>query len=64
MGVRLIDRSDDHEKIARLIQKVGQARAGDNLTDEEWIIIEARASRRDLATEEKVERLFSRYRSA
>jgi hypothetical protein len=30
----------------------------------EWQVIEDRAARRDLATDEEVEALFSRYRSA
>ena len=36
----------------------------DELTDEDWKIIEKRAARRDLATDEEVEAVFSRYRSA
>ena len=36
----------------------------DGISDKEWKIIEERAARRDLATDEEVERLFSRYRDA
>jgi hypothetical protein len=36
----------------------------DHITDEEWKIIEQRAARRDLASDEEVETLFSRYRRA
>jgi hypothetical protein len=36
----------------------------DDLTDEEWKIVEERAARRDLACEDEVEALFSRYRRA
>jgi hypothetical protein len=34
----------------------------DDLTDEEWQIIEQRMARRDLATDEEVEAVFNRYR--
>jgi hypothetical protein len=37
---------------------------GDDITDEEWEVIEARARRRDLATDEEVEQVFARHRSA
>jgi hypothetical protein len=54
--------SDDQE---RLVDEVEQRRAGDDdLTDEDWKIIEARAARRDLASDEEVEAVFSRYRRA
>jgi len=33
-------------------------------SDEEWKIIEERAARRDLASDEEVEAVFSRYRRA
>jgi hypothetical protein len=35
----------------------------DDITDEEWMIVEQRAARRDLATDAEVEQLFSRYRT-
>jgi hypothetical protein len=54
----------EQEKIARFIREVEQRRQGDDITDEEWKIIEERAVRRDLATDEEVEEVFSRYRSA
>jgi hypothetical protein len=38
--------------------------SGDDITNEEWEVIEARARRRDLATDEEVEQVFARYRSA
>jgi len=37
---------------------------GGDITDEEWEVIEARARRRDLATDAEVEQVFARYRSA
>jgi hypothetical protein len=55
---------DDQEKIARFVREVERRRAGDDITEEEWKIIEQRAARRDLASDEEVEQLFSRYRRA
>jgi hypothetical protein len=56
--------ADDQEKVARFVREVEQRRADDDITDEEWEIIEARAARRDLASEREVEQVFGRYRSA
>ena len=53
----------DQEKVARFARDV-EARLGDDISDEEWKIIEERAARPDLASDEEVERVFSRYRSA
>ncbi len=56
---------EDQERIARFVREVERRRAGaDDITDEEWRIIEERAARRELATDEEVEEVFSRYRSA
>ena len=55
---------EDQEKVARFVRQVEQWRDSDEITDEEWKIIEERAARRDLATDEEVEKVFSRYRSA
>ena len=55
---------DDQEKVARFVREVEERRAGDDIADEEWKIIEERAARRDLATDEEVEQVFSRYRTA
>lgn len=54
----------DQEKVARFARQVEQHRETDDLTDEEWRIIEERAARRDLASDQEVEAVFSRYRSA
>jgi len=54
--------ADDQEKVARFVREIEQRRAGDDISDEEWAIIEARAARRDLATDEEVEKVFGRYR--
>jgi len=55
---------DDQEKIARFVRELEQRRADDDIGEEEWEIIEARAARRDLATDKEVEQVFGRYRSA
>jgi hypothetical protein len=55
---------DDQERVARFVREVEERRAADDITEEEWKIIEERAARRALASDEEVERLFSRYRSA
>jgi len=54
----------DQEKVARFVQQVETRRAEDDITEEEWSIIEERAARQDLATDAEVEELFSRYRRA
>ena len=56
--------ADDQERVARFIREVELRREGDGITDEEWTLIEERAVRRDLATDDEVEEVFSRYRSA
>ena len=56
---------DDQEKVAQFVREVERRRADhDDITEEEWKLIESRASRRDLATDEEVEQVFGRYRSA
>ena len=55
---------EDQERIARFVREIEQRRAGDDITDEEWEIIEKRAARRDLASDEEVESVFGRYRRA
>ena len=52
---------EDQEKVARFARQVEQVR-GDDITEDEWRTIEARAARRDLASDEEVEELFGRYR--
>jgi len=56
---------EDQEKVARFVREVELRRGGgDEITDEEWTIIEERAARRNLATDEEVEQVFGRYRTA
>jgi hypothetical protein len=54
----------DQEKVARFVRQVEQRRAGDDITDDEWTVIEERAARRDLVTDAEVQELFNRYRRA
>jgi hypothetical protein len=54
----------DQEKVVRFVRQVEQRQAGDDITEEEWRVIEERAARRDLASDEEVEAVFSRYRNA
>ena len=42
---------DDQERVAQFAREVEQRRRGDDISDEEWKIIEERAARKDLATE-------------
>ena len=55
---------EDQEKVARFVRRFEWWRENDDITEEEWKIIEGRAARRELATDEEVEEVFSRYRSA
>jgi hypothetical protein len=50
---------DDQERVAQFVREVERRRSGDDITDEEWKNIEARALR-DLATDEEVAAVFSR----
>jgi len=54
----------DQEKVARFAREVEQRRDDEDITEEEWRIIEERAARRDLASDEEVEAVFRRYRDA
>jgi hypothetical protein len=55
---------DEQERVARFVREVERRRGDDDITDDEWKIIEERAQRRDLASDEEVEALFGRYRNA
>ena len=56
--------AEDQEKVTRFVREVEVWRAGDELTEEDWKIIEERAARRALASDDEVEAMFSRYRRA
>jgi hypothetical protein len=54
----------DQKKAAQAVREVEQRCSGkDDMSDEAWKIIDGCAARRDLATDEEVEQVFSRYRS-
>jgi hypothetical protein len=53
----------DQEKVARFAKHV-EERRGDDISEQEWRLIEQRAARRDLASDQEVEELLGRYRSA
>jgi hypothetical protein len=55
---------EDQEKVARFARQVELRRDADDITDEEWNVIEERAARRDLASNQEVEEVFGRYRRA
>ncbi len=54
----------DQERVARFAAAIEQSRDHDDITEEEWKVIEARAARRELATEDEVERLFATRRAS
>jgi hypothetical protein len=55
---------EDQQRLARFVQEVELRRGEDDISEEEWKIIEERAARRDLASDEEVEAVFGRYRRA
>jgi hypothetical protein len=55
---------EDQKKLAQFVNEFEQWRANDELTEEDWKIIEERVARRDLAADEDVETVFSRHRGA
>ena len=52
---------EDQEKLAQFVNGFEQWRASDDLTDGDWKTIEQRIARRDLATDQEVEIVFSRH---
>jgi len=40
--------ADDQERLARVVQEIEELRSGNDLSEEEWKIIEARSVRRSL----------------
>ena len=56
---------EDQQRVARVVREIEELRSSaDDITDEEWRVVEERAARRELATDQEVERVFSRYRMA
>jgi hypothetical protein len=53
---------EDQERVVRFVHEIEQLRNVEDLTEDEWRIIEERARRRELASDEEVEAVFSRYR--
>jgi hypothetical protein len=55
---------EEQDRVARFVQQLEEGSSADDITDEEWKIVEERASRRDVASDEEVKTLFDRYRGA
>ena len=55
---------EDQERVARFVQQVEEGISANDVTDEESKIIEERAARYDVASDEKVKRFFDKYRGA
>jgi hypothetical protein len=55
---------EDQERVARFVRQVEEGLSPDEITDEEWKLIEERAARYDLATDEDAKALFDKYRGA
>ena len=55
---------EDQERVARFVQQIEDGSSTDDITDEEWKIVEERAARRDVASDKEVKDLFDKYRSA
>jgi hypothetical protein len=51
----------EQEKVARFARDLEQ-RLGNDISDEEWKVVEQRAAQGDLASDQEVERVFGRYR--
>ena len=55
---------ENQERVVRFVQQVEEGSSVDDITDEEWKLIEERAVRGDLAADDEVKRLFDKYRDA
>jgi hypothetical protein len=55
---------EDQERVARFVRQLEEGFSADDITDEEWKIIEERAARYDVASDEEVKRLFDKHRGA
>jgi hypothetical protein len=53
---------EDQERVVRLVRQVEEGLSSDDISDEEWKLIEERAAHRDVASDEEVKGLFDKYR--
>ena len=55
---------EDQERIVRFVRQDEDGLSPDDISDEEWNLIEKRAAHRDVASVEEAKRLFDKYRDA
>lgn len=55
---------EDQERVVRFVQQVEEGSSPDDVSDEEWKLIEERGAHRDIASDEEVKGLFDKYRGA
>lgn len=55
---------EDQERVVRFVRQVEEGVSPDDITDEEWKLIEERAAHRDVASDEEAKKLFDKYRGA
>ena len=55
---------EDQERVVRVVRQVEESASPDDITDEEWKLIEERVARRDVASDEEVKGLCDKYRGA
>ena len=55
---------EDQDRVARFVRQLEESVSADDITDEEWKIIEERAARHDVASDDEAKKLFDRYRGA
>jgi hypothetical protein len=55
---------EDQERLVRFVREVEEGLLPDDISDEEWKLIEERVARRDVASDAAAKRLFDKYRGA
>jgi hypothetical protein len=55
---------EDQERVVRFVRQVEEGSSPDDISDEEWKLIEERVARRDVASDAEVKKLFDKYRGA
>ena len=55
---------EDQDRVVRFVQQLEQSSSVDDVTDEEWRLIEERAARREIASDEDPKAVFDKYRGA